>query len=370
MSHELSLWVKKICILIGFIVLAYVLYVTRGIVSIILISSFITMLVTPLVDALEKKRIHAGITLVWVYIAIILIATVIIGTIIPIIVSYITDTVSGIITWSRNAQILYNTEGIGAFNLHPYVEHLASQLVNEENMNKALRMIENNVGTIQSMVTNQVSNVTSGWLSIITNVGWVFLNWILIGVMVFLMTLERVRIWKFILEALPNKLEKYLDTHYKEIQNTLNAWIKAMLILWFSMFFVTYIGLTIVWFFFWDTGRTFTLALIAGVMEFIPYMGPIIAMLPALIIALGISWQYAIAIIALYYIIQMVENNFLVPYIMSKSLDLSPLLVFIVMLIGAVLGGITGIIVAVPVTAILRILYVNYQSSRSKKSKK
>jgi predicted PurR-regulated permease PerM len=96
-----------------------------------------------------------------------------------------------------------------------------------------------------------------------------------------------------------------------------------MLILSLSIFTITYISLTIVELVFgFDTGRTFTLALISGVMEFIPYIGPILALLPAFIIGIGISWQVAFAITILYLIIQQIENNLLVPYVMSRSLDL------------------------------------------------
>ena len=73
------------------------------------------------------------------------------------------------------------------------------------------------------------------------------------------------------------------------------------------------------------------------------------ALIPAVIIGLGISWKVAGIITILYLIIQQIENNFLVPYVMSKSLNLSPFLVFIVMLAGASLGGILGIILAIPI---------------------
>jgi predicted PurR-regulated permease PerM len=135
-----------------------------------------------------------------------------------------------------------------------------------------------------------------------------------------------------------------------------------MLILSFSIFFITYVSLTLVEFIFgFDTGRTFTLALISGVMEFIPYIGPLLSLIPALIIGAGISWQVALAITILYLIIQQVENNILVPYVMSRSLDLSPFLVFVVMIAGATLGGILGIILAVPVAAICRVAYMSYR---------
>jgi predicted PurR-regulated permease PerM len=72
-------------------------------------------------------------------------------------------------------------------------------------------------------------------------------------------------------------------------------------------------------------------------MEFIPYIGPLLALVPALIIGAGISWKVALVITILYLIIQQIENNFLVPFVMSRSLDLSPFLVFVVMIAGATL---------------------------------
>lgn len=96
-------------------------------------------------------------------------------------------------------------------------------------------------------------------------------------------------------------------------------------------------------------------------MEFIPYIGPLLSLVPAVIIGLGISWKVALAITILYIIIQQVENNFLVPYIMSRSLDLSPFFVFIIMLIGGTLGGILGIILAIPIAGIIRVVFDEYR---------
>ena len=100
-------------------------------------------------------------------------------------------------------------------------------------------------------------------------------------------------------------------------------------------------------------------------MEFVPYIGPLIALIPAAIVGLGISWKVALGIVALYLIIQRLENDILVPYVMSKALDLSPFLVFVVMLSGATLGGILGIILAVPVAGVVRVIYGEYRT-RSK----
>lgn len=369
MSNELILWIKKILIVVGILIIGYLLYIIASLLLIVLIAGFITILVTPLVNLMERKWIHASLTIIWVYLIVFLIGMIVVGTIIPIIVTYVTDTISTVILWANEAQSIYAIQGIKGFWLNPYFEQVILFLFNENNIDQTLSFIRDNAGNIQSVVTNQLSTLTSWGFSILSSIGNTFFNWILIAIMTFLMVLERRGIWQFILDISPDAIESFLVIHYEEIQKTLNAWIKAMLILSFSIFLVTYIWLTLVELIFgFDTGRTFTLALISGVMEFIPYIGPILSLIPALIIGLGISWEVAFIIIILYLIIQQTENNILVPYVMSRSLNLSPFLVFVVMIIGASLGGILGIILAVPATAISHVIYTNYRNMRKQKN--
>ncbi len=365
MANELILWIQKILILIAILIIGYLLYMMQSLIIVLIISGFITILITPLIELMERRWIHASFTILWVYLAIIIIGSIVAGTIIPIIINYVSDTVTAVITWTRTAQSTYAIQGIHGFGLNPYIERAIVFLFAEKNIEKTLSFIRDNAGNIQSVVTGQLSSLTSGGFSILSSVGGVFFNWILIAIMTFSMALERERIGQFILDIMPNSIERYLLAHYRDIQLTLNAWIRAMLILSLSIFTITYISLTIVELTFgFDTGRTFTLALISGVMEFIPYIGPILALLPAFIIGIGISWQVALAITILYLIIQQIENNLLVPYVMSRSLDLSPFLVFIVMIAGATLWGILGIILAVPVAAIVRVMYISYSKNR------
>jgi predicted PurR-regulated permease PerM len=184
----------------------------------------------------------------------------------------VSDTVTTVITWTKTAQSTYAAQGIHGFGFNPYIEKAITFLFNEKNIDQTLSFIRDNAGNIQSVITGQLSSLTSGGFSILSSVGGVFFNWILIAIMTFSMALERQRIGQFILDIMPDTIESYLMTHYRDIQFTLNAWIRAMLILSLSIFTITYISLTIVELIFgFDTGRTFTLALISGVMEFIPY---------------------------------------------------------------------------------------------------
>jgi predicted PurR-regulated permease PerM len=378
MSNELTLWTKKIIIVLGLAAILYILYHLSSLVLVLLISGFLTVLITPLVEKWKKYHIPEWITILSVYVIIFFLGMIVIGTLIPIIITYVSDTVNIIITWVNNAQSIYAREGIEGFHFHPYIERLILFIFGENNIEHTLDIIKQNAGNIQSIVTKQISSVTSGGISIVSALGSAVANWLFIAIMTFLMILERREIGTFLLSLAPGHWEKTLKSHYISTQQVCNSWVRATLVLSLSIFVITYLGLHALeiilnsWFVQGSFGiadfeinKKLTLALIGGIMEFVPYVGPLIALIPAAIIGLGISWKVSLAIIILYLLIQRVENDFLVPYVMSKALNISPILVFIVMIAGASLGGILGIILAVPIAWVMRVIYDEYQEKKN-----
>jgi len=113
------------------------------------------------------------------------------------------------------------------------------------------------------------------------------------------------------------------------------------------------------------------LGLFAGVMEFVPNLGPFLAAIPAVLMALfeGSSFLplsnfwFAVLVVGLYIAVQQIEGNLLVPRILGQSLNLHPLVVLIAIIVGASLAGILGMLVAAPVLATLRVVgrYVFYR---------
>lgn len=378
MNTEIITWIKKICILLFIIGLLYILYTLSSLVLIIVIAGFITILINPLAERGEKYNIPAWISVIGVYIVIFFLWSIVIGTLIPIIIDYVTNTVTIITNWVNTAQSVYIREGLSGFHFHPYIEKIIRLVFWEANIEHTLDIIKQNAGNIQSVVTTQISSLTSGSISIVSAVGGVVANWVFIAIMTFLMVLERRKIGNLILSLAPEHFDMYLKNHYRSVQDVCNSWIKATLILSVSIFIVTYLGLSLLEFMLntdflqnllqikpFEIENKFSLALIGGIMEFIPYIWPLIALIPAAIIGLGISWEVALAITLLYLVIQRIENDFLVPYVMSKALDISPLFVFIIMIAWASLGGILGIILAVPMAWVAKVIYTEYQDKKT-----
>ena len=96
------------------------------------------------------------------------------------------------------------------------------------------------------------------------------------------------------------------------------------------------------------------LALIAGVLELLPIIGPIIAAVPAILLAATAGPQAAIAALVLYVVVQQLENNLLVPKIQGDAVALHPSAVMFALVVGGAIGGLLGAILALPVSAAAR----------------
>lgn len=131
-----------------------------------------------------------------------------------------------------------------------------------------------------------------------------------------------------------------------------SGYIRGQLLVSVAMGILVFLGMLTL-----DIDYPLVLGLIAALMEAIPVIGPIIGAIPALLLALLHTPALAIKVLAFYLIIHQLENNILVPHIMKHTLELHPVAVIISLLIGAHLSGVIGMIVAVPVTAILKVLY-------------
>lgn len=136
-------------------------------------------------------------------------------------------------------------------------------------------------------------------------------------------------------------------------------WVRGQLLLGASIFLASVIGLTFLTLIgFSEFGQfTLVLALIAGVLEWVPIIGPIVAAVPAILIGFSISVPAAIAAAVLYTAIQQLENHLLVPKVMGDAVELHPAVMVLSLVVGGALFGIGGAILAAPVVAAGRDLY-------------
>lgn len=151
-----------------------------------------------------------------------------------------------------------------------------------------------------------------------------------------------------------------LDT-IEQVDIKLGSWLRGQILLSFSIGLMTWIFLTIL-----QLPYALPLALLAGLLEIIPTLGPIISAIPAVIVALTISPTMGITVVLVYIVIQMVENNFLVPKIMQRAVGLNPIIVILAVMIGTNLMGVLGALLSIPFVSFLTVLFqsINVEDKR------
>jgi predicted PurR-regulated permease PerM len=142
----------------------------------------------------------------------------------------------------------------------------------------------------------------------------------------------------------------------RTIERVFGQWVRGQLILGFAVAIFTFVGLLVasqlvdpIF------GRyAVLLSVIAGVLELIPIIGPIISAVPAVLLAATVGPGVVVAALVLYTLVQQLENNFLVPKIQGDAVELHPSLVMFAIIVGGSLAGLLGAILALPMTAALR----------------
>ncbi len=217
--------------------------------------------------------------------------------------------------------------------------------------------------SLQSIITDlQASfrNTSEGFFVALNAVFGGILSLILIVVFSFYFAVQEHGIDDFLRIVTPLKHQKKVIDLWKRSQYKIGLWMQGQLILALVIGVLTYLVLTI-----FGVPYALLLAILAAVFELIPIFGPILAAIPAIIVAFMTGGlQMGIMITLLYIIIQQIENHLLYPLVVKKVVGVPPLLVIIALIIGAQLAGFLGIILSVPVAAALQELVSDIQKER------
>lgn len=162
--------------------------------------------------------------------------------------------------------------------------------------------------------------------------------------------------------SLPAEYQKRAVGLYNRLSFQLGRWLRAQILLMIIVGLLTYLAIlttnfvAVTFFELPAFEYALSLALVAGVLEFIPYLGPMLSAIPAVLLAFAISPSMALVILFIYWLIQMIEGNILTPKIMQRAVGLSPIVSIVVFLIGARLAGLAGAFLAIPIATAIAIL--------------
>jgi predicted PurR-regulated permease PerM len=238
---------------------------------------------------------------------------------------------------------------IGGFE--DFLKNLTSIFPSLTNALKIEDITQTTITTIQNLIGN-----TLGYIA--TASGWI-VNFFIMIILAIFFALSPAEYRDMFLDLFPEKNRNTITITIREIEEVLKNWINGMLLAIFFVGAVTTLGF---WIIRLDYFLVFGIA--AGFLEIIPYFGPFLGCIAPAIYVLIQSPSKIIPIIIIYLIIQFLENNFFLPFIMRKQVKLPPAVTIIVILAMGKLLGFLGIIVAVPLFAIILLLFNKFTSGR------
>jgi predicted PurR-regulated permease PerM len=212
--------------------------------------------------------------------------------------------------------------------------------------------IQSNLEKLASTIGQALQEGLTRTVSVISSTVSFFLGILVIPFWLFYILNDEAKVRESALDLIPDRIEPDLLNILRITDDIFSAYIRGQLILCLVVGALATIGLLIV-----GVDFALFLGLIAGTFEILPFVGPILGAIPALIVAVLQSPVTALWTLVIFIIIQQIENLFLVPRIAGESVKLHPALVMVVLVVGNEALGLLGMLVAVPLTAVIRDIF-------------
>jgi predicted PurR-regulated permease PerM len=299
------------------------LWIVKELIFSLLIAFILMSAFNPWITALKKRRIPRGISAVVIFVTLIFTIGYFFSWIIPPIV--------------QETTLLFLNLPSLARNINPDI----SQYFALENLNRNLPSITNNAFFfLREVFSNVIFVISTLFFSLY-------------------LLIEEDVIKKFIVRfARKNHANKVIELINKA-EKRMRSWFWGQAILMLVIGTLTFIGLSLI-----GVKYALPLAIMAGLFEVVPILGPILSAIPAFLVAAGSSYFLGLATVALYFIIQQVENQIIVPLVMRKAVGLNPIVTLTALIVGGKLLGFLGVVLAIPLTLLVEVVVTEFYSQR------
>lgn len=299
----------------------YIIYLVRDVLIWFIFALIISILLTPAIDFLQKRRIPRVVATILIFISVFIVLGTLIYLIAPIFITQIKGFVGDIPQYFNQ--------------ISPLLEELGFKVSDS---------FDDYTQSFQGWLTRSSEKIISAILSIF---GGIFTT-ITIFVLAILISLEERGVERVIRIFSPKKQEEEILNIWRTCQTKVAGWFGVRLLACLFVGIMSYIALLI-----FNIDYPFALALFAGVTNIIPAVGPIMAGVVIALIAALDSFGIAMVILLIFIIIQQIESDILMPVLAKKFIGLPPALVLISLTIGGKLWGIPGAILAIPLAGII-----------------
>lgn len=316
----------------------------------ILIAGFLFYLLNPLVNLLMKIKVknhQVSRTFAVAIVFLLLIAIIVsaLSFLIPNILNQVEQLIQNMPEYIKSFQ-RFLTKVLQQKNLPPWIVDLTKDV----DIDAYTKEIEE---SLSGFAKNFMMSITSSIGSIIGMVTSVTVTIVTVPFMLFYMLKDGHKLVPTVTGIFSEKQANRIGELLEKMSETISKYISGQAIECLFVGTCTAIGYGIV-------GVPFALliGIFAGITNMIPYIGPYIGLLPALILALSNSVRQTILVIIVCVVVQQIDGNLIYPNVIGKSLDIHPLTIIIILLVAGNLAGLLGMLLAVPVYAVIKVIVI------------
>lgn len=329
-SIDLKIPVWTVVKVVLVLVALYLLYSIGNIIVMLFVALILTALIGPFADWFEKNKIPRTLAVLLIYV--VLFGAV--GTAIVLLVPPLLHELSELV---KNFAVIW--------------ERVVGVFVSARELSAQYGIAENIARGLESLERGLTSTITSA-LGTIRGFFGGLISFLIVLVLTFYMVVEEDSLRRSLKSIVPSAYHSYLTGLFGRVQDKMGLWLRGEIILMVVVGLFSYVGLLIL-----DVDYALILGILAGFAELIPYAGPVIAAIPAVILAFTQAPIKALFVIVLYFAIQQLENHLLVPKVMQRAVGLNPIISIVSLLVGAQLFGVLGAILAIPVATALSVVF-------------
>lgn len=338
---------KATIVVIAMIILSQFLGEIGHIILTFFISILFASALNPTVSALEKKyRVPRSLSVLLMFFILIFILGYFISQLIPLIATQLVD-------FAKSLNDIVNKFSDGSVHLpfgkslEPMVNDFLQQIDKEALVNQLKQTLEATASQLESFAGNTFEVIKTVFNGV--------LNFVVVLVLTFFLVVNDSDVNEFFISLFPSRHGAYIAEKIHTIQTKVGYWLRGQIVLMVIIFLFSLVGLMIL-----GVQNALTLAMMIGIGELIPVVGPVFASIPAVLVAFNESPWLALWVILLVVLIHETESNVLVPLVMRRAVGLSPIIIILAMLIGLETLGVVGMIMAVPVATMLSIFVKEY----------
>ncbi|GLC89104.1 AI-2E family transporter [Lysinibacillus piscis] len=300
-------------------------------------------LLRPLLGLLEKWRIRRAWGILILYIAVIGIITLLVVLVYP----FLRDQFTNLVQEFPNYFMVFTEKTVNFFNHLHVAEYLEKINVNDVVNNFTTETMT----TVKNTVSNLAQGVASGITGFVSTLTGIVLSLVTVPFILFYLLKDGEKLPQFMLKICPPRARKEIHAILHDMDKQISSYIQGQILVAMCIGTMVTIGFLII-------GMKYALLLgfLAMITSVVPYLGPVIAITPAVIIALVTSPLMLVKLAVVWTIVQLVEGKFISPQIMGKSLSIHPITIIFVLLTAGSLFGVPGVVLGIPGYAILKVL--------------